>query len=136
METSKEYMLAIIADETYRAPQPGEPGFEESMAAWAEYTQMLMQGGHWLNGASLVPSEATTQVRLGGPTPTIVDGPYFETKEQLAGYYVVTARDLDQAIELAGKIPIPGGVIEVRPISVRPDSVEWQPGPGHEGAAS
>jgi hypothetical protein len=130
-----EYMLVIIADETYVAPQPGEPGFEESMAAWAEYTQMLMQGGHWLNGASLVPSHATTQVKLDG-SPTIVDGPYFETKEQLAGYYTVSAADLDEAIVLASKIPIPGGVIEVRPVSVRPDSVEWQPGPGAQGAAS
>lgn len=131
-----EYMLVIIADETYRAPQPGEPGFEESMAAWADYTRMLMDGGHWLSGASLVPSEATTQVRLGGPAPAIVDGPYFETKEQVAGFYVVTAADLDEAIVLAGRLPIPGGVIEVRPISVRPDSTEWQPGPGHQGAAS
>lgn len=129
-----EYMLLIVGNEDYPAPQPGEPGFEELMAQWGEYTRMLMEGGHWLSGASLVPSTATTTVKLGAPSgPAIVDGPYFETKEQIAGYYVITARDLDEALELAGKIPIPGGAVEVRPISVRPDSPQWMPG---EGAVS
>lgn len=125
-----EYMLLIVADESYPAPMPGEPGFEQSMEEWGGYTRMLMEGGHWLSGASLVPSGSTTTVRLGGDKPTIVDGPYFETKEQIAGYYLVTAADLDEALDLASKIPIPGGVIEVRPISVRPDSDAWQPGEG------
>jgi hypothetical protein len=126
-----EYMLLIVGNEDYAMPGPGEPGFDESMAAWGGYTQMLMEGGHWLNGASLVPSSATTTVRFGAPDgPAVTDGPYFETKEQIAGYYVVTARDLDEALELAAKIPIPGGAVEVRPISVRPDSTQWQPGEG------
>lgn len=124
-----EYMLLITADESLPVPGPGNPGFEEMMAGWADYTRMLMEGGHWLSGASLQPSATATTVRLAadGAAPTIVDGPYVETKEQLAGYYVVTARDLDEALDLAGRMPIPGAVVEVRPVAVRPDSPEWMP---------
>jgi len=119
-----EYMLLITVDESLAGPGPGEPGFEERMAGFGAYNKMLMDGGHWLNGASLQPSTTATIVRLStdGSAPAIVDGPFLETKEQLGGYYTITARDLDEALELAGRIPIPGGVIEVRPVAVRPDA--------------
>jgi hypothetical protein len=117
-----EYMLLIIADESFPVPKPGEPGFEQNLAAWAGYNRMLIEEGHWLSGASLMPSSVTTTVKLGGPAPAIVDGPYFETKEQFAGYYLINARDLDEALDLAGKLPIPGGVVEVRPLALRPDA--------------
>jgi hypothetical protein len=117
-----EYMLSIVVDESQAGPRPGEPGFEESMAGWAEYTRMLMSGGHWIAGASLAPSETATTVRLGGDAPRVSDGPYVETKEVLGGFYVVAASDLDEALRLAAAIPAPGAVIEVRPIAQRPDA--------------
>jgi len=119
-----EYMLLITVDESYAAPAPGDPGFDEMMAPFAAYNRMLMDGGHWLSGGSLQPSSTATTVRLAvdGSAPTIVDGPFLETKEQLGGFYTIVARDLDEALELASKIPIPGGVVEVRPLAVRPDA--------------
>ena len=119
-----EYMLLITVDESYTPPAPGEPGFAEGMAAWADYNQLLIAGGHLINGGSLQPSSTTTTVRLAvdGSAPAIIDGPFLETKEQLGGYYTISARDLDEALELAGRMPIPGGIVEVRPIAVRPDA--------------
>lgn len=117
-----EYMLSIVVDESGPAgPRPGEPGFEESMAGWAEYNRMLMAGGHWIAGASLLPSETATTVHLDAEV-RISDGPYVETKEVLGGFYVVQAADLDEALRLAAAIPAPGGVVEVRPIALRPDA--------------
>ena len=118
-----EYMFAITVDESLPAPGPGEPGFAEGMAAWADYTRMLMERGHWLSGASLQPSAtATTVVKpFGGPS-RVLDGPYAETKEVLGGYYVVRADDLDAALELAAAMPLPAGSVEVRPLMMRPDA--------------
>jgi hypothetical protein len=117
-----EYMLVITGDETFPPPGPGEPGFEEMMAAWNGFTQRLVEGGHWISGASLMPSATATTVRKapGGAT-TILDGPFLESKEQLGGYYTITAANLDEALELAAAVPIPAGAVEVRPLSVRPD---------------
>jgi hypothetical protein len=116
-----EYMLSIVVDESAPAgPRPGEPGFAESMAGWAEYTRMLMSGGHWIAGASLAPSETATTVELSGGR--VSDGPYVETKEVLGGFYVVAAADLDEALRLASAIPMPGAHVEVRPIAMRPDA--------------
>jgi hypothetical protein len=119
--TTREYLLAILADESFPVPKPGEPGFEENLAGWAAYNRMLIETGHWISGASLMPSSATTTVTLGGPKPAITDGPFAETKEQFAGFYIVSARDLDEALDLAAKLPIPRGIVEVRPVALRPD---------------
>jgi hypothetical protein len=121
-----EYMLIITADESDPAPYPGQPGFDEMMEGWAEYTRRLMSGGHWLNGASLMPSTTATTVRkTPDAAPAVIDGPFAETKEQLAGYYTITAPDLDTALELATAMPIQSGSIEVRPIAVRPEASDY-----------
>jgi len=122
--STMEYMLLITVDESQVGPTPGSPAFDEYMAGFGTYNKMLMEGGHWINGGSLQPSALTTTVRLSddGSAPAIVDGPFLETKEQLGGFYTISARDLDEALDLASKIPMQGGVIEVRPIAVRPDA--------------
>jgi hypothetical protein len=118
-----EYMILITGDEAVLAPRPGERGFDEMSAAFMAYNQLLIEGGHWVNGASLQPtSTATTVRRSPGAEPQIVDGPFAETKEQLAGYYLISARDLDEAIDLAKKIPIEAGSVEVRPVAFRTDA--------------
>jgi len=64
----------------------------------------------------LMPTTAATTVRMGRE-PVVLDGPFAETKEQLGGYFIVDCKDLDEAIEVAGKIPgAKAGSIEVRPI--------------------
>jgi|SRR6478752_382530 len=113
-----EYMFLINVDETQGPPgDPSSEGFEELMAGWFAYNQMLIDGGHWVSGASLQPSSTATVVHNGAVT----DGPYVETKEQIGGFYVVKAKDLDEALELAAKLPAPGAV-EVRPVMFRPDA--------------
>lgn len=118
-----DYMILIHSDETAPRPGPGEPGFDEMMAEWFAYNQRLIDGGHWIAGASLQPTTtATTVRRTWGADASIIDGPFAETKEQLGGFYLVKARDLDEALELAKAIPIPVGSFEVRPVAFRPDA--------------
>lgn len=118
-----EYMLLIHADPASAPSDPSSDGFEEMMAAWFAYNQMLVEGGHFLSGASLQPSSTATTIETSasGGTGTVVDGPYTETKEDIGGYYVVRADDLDQALELARAIPTVA-TVEVRPLAFRPDA--------------
>ena len=118
-----EYMFLIHTDPMSAPTDPASEGFEEMMAAWFAYNQMLVDGGHFVSGASLQPSSTATTVQT---TPTgsggsVTDGPYTETKEDIGGYYVVRADDLDRALELARAIPAEASV-EVRPLLYRPDA--------------
>jgi len=118
-----EYMILIHSDESDEMPSPGTPEFDAMMGEWAAYNQRLIDGGHWVAGASLQPTVTATVVRTQpGAASTITDGPFIESKEQLGGFYLVTADDLDQAIELAEGIPVPGASLEVRPVAFRPDA--------------
>src|SRR6478735_12535360 len=115
-----EYMFLINVDETQGPPgDPSADGFEELMAGWFAYNKMLVEGGHFVAGASLQPSATATVVH--NDTGTVTDGPYTETKEQIGGFYVVNAANLDEALALAAKMPAPAAV-EVRPVMFRPDA--------------
>lgn len=117
-----EYMLIIGVDESTPVPAPGDPGFDDMMGAWAAYTRSLFERGVFVSGGSLQPSAtATTLRREYAQAPAIIDGPFAETKEQLAGFFVVRASDLDEALALAADVPIPAGSVEVRPLMMRPD---------------
>ena len=118
-----EYMILLHGDETYPTPQPGDPEFSEFMGEWMAFNQKLIDGGHWVSGAMLQPTTTATTIRRSFDTPeTLVDGPFAETKEQFAGFYVISAADLDEALALARQIPYPDGSIEVRPVAFRPDA--------------
>ena len=117
-------MILIHGDEAHKQPAQGEPGFDEMARAWAAYNQQLIDGGHWISGAMLAPTSTATTVRKSfNGAPAIVDGPSAETAEQLGGYYLVSAKDLDEAIALATDIPVPVGSIEVRPIALLANAV-------------
>jgi hypothetical protein len=117
-----DYMILIHTDET-AVPAPGSPEFEQMMGSWLAYNQRLIDGGHWIAGANLQPtSTATTVRRPFGADDTVVDGPFQETKEQLGGFYLISASDLDEALELARGLPVPVGSLEVRPVAFRPDA--------------
>ena len=109
-----EYLLLIYADEK------GTMAMDES--TWrAEAGKCIAFGEKYadrIKGSnSLQPTTTATTVRLRGGKLLMTDGPFAETKEQLAGYYLVEAANLDEAIALAGKNPIaPFGSIEVRPV--------------------
>lgn len=120
-EKTMEYMILINSDENRETPVPGTPEFNEWMAPWMAYNQLLIDGGHYISGASLQPTATATTVNISaGMKATITDGPYMETKEQLGGFYLITATDLDQALELAAQVPVGEGSIEVRPVAFNP----------------
>lgn len=81
----------------------------------------MRESGHWLGGNALQPVETATTVRVRDGKISTTDGPFAETREQLAGFYLLEARDLNEAITLAGKIPPARyGSIEVRPVRELP----------------
>ncbi|NPU92371.1 MAG: YciI family protein [Gammaproteobacteria bacterium] len=81
----------------------------------------MRESGHWLGGNALQPVETATTVRVRNGKISTTDGPFAETREQLAGFYLLEARDLNEAIALAGKIPPARyGSIEVRPVRELP----------------
>ena len=122
-----EYMILINSDENFEAPAPGTPAFEAMMGPWLAYNQRLIDGGHWIAAANLQPTTtATTITKSFGASATMTDGPYAETKEQFGGFYLISAKDLDEALALAADVPIPVGSFEVRPVAFRPDAPENQ----------
>jgi hypothetical protein len=80
-------------------------------------SENLKQGGHYVAAEALQPIRTAATVRVRSGKLSVTDGPFAETKEQLAGFYLVEAKDLNEAIQLASKIPPARvGSIEVRPI--------------------
>src|SRR4029077_2549401 len=81
------------------------------------YTDGIKKSGHYLGGNALQPTATATTVRVRNGRTATTDGPFAETKEQLAGYYLVEAKDLNDAIQVGARIPgARFGSIEVRPI--------------------
>ena len=79
-------------------------------------SQEMAAGGHFITGTPLHPVHTATTVRVRNGRATVTDGPFAETKEALAGFYLIEARDLNEAIQLASKIPpAKYGSIEIRP---------------------
>lgn len=117
-----EYMFLIHTDADSTPADPASEGFEEMMAAWFAYNAMLVDGGHFVSGASLQPrATATTVATTASGRDTVTDGPYAETKEDIGGFYVVRADDLDRALDLARALPT-NATVEVRPLMFRPDA--------------
>jgi hypothetical protein len=118
-----DYMFLIHSDEHGPTPEPDTPEFGEFMGKWLAYNQRLIDGGHWIAGANLMPTATATIVQRADGAPSgIHDGPFMETKEQMGGFYLISAADLDEALELAKALPIDLGSIEVRPVAFRPDA--------------
>lgn len=117
-----EYMILLYSDESNRPDfAPGSPEFEAMMGEWMAFNQSLIDAGQWIGGASLASTDtATVLTKNFDGTDSVTDGPYAETKEQLGGYYLVNAESLDEAIDIARRVPIPAGRFEVRPIEFRP----------------
>src|SRR5215471_2644611 len=111
------YMLLITGDENNLNNLP-EPRLSQRHAAWGTYTQALVDSGKLRGGERLRPAASATTLRLGGGERLLSDGPYAETKEQLGGFFLVEASNLDEAVELASTMPhLPdGGSVEIRPV--------------------
>jgi hypothetical protein len=114
-----QYMFQLYADER-RWADPSTRDAQDDLAAYYAYTEALKSAGAFVAGDALQPTATATCVRVGTDgKPAVLDGPYAETKEQLGGYYVIEAPDLDSAIAWAARCPgASHGTIEVRPILV------------------
>ena len=111
-----QYMLMIYSNESgFAAASKEEMG--QMIAAYNSYTEALKKSGAYLGGDRLHPSSAATTVRMANGKTQVLNGPYAETKEQLGGYYLIEAPDLDAAIAWGARCPGSSrGTIEVRPI--------------------
>ena len=111
-----KYALLIYQDESTQA----DPSSEEAMRIFGEYaafTEKLDASGARLGGEALVGVDSATTVRVREEEVLTTDGPFAETKEQLAGFYLVEAADLDQAITIASELPGSWyGSVEIRPV--------------------
>jgi hypothetical protein len=111
-----KYMLLICEDEQGWMNLP-EAELQQIMAEYRQFTQQIKANGQHIDGAQLQPTSAATSVRLRNGKRMVTDGPFAETREQLGGYYLVDARDLDEAIALAAQIPAARtGTVEIRPL--------------------
>jgi hypothetical protein len=113
------YLLLIYGDESaWDGMTPTPESLEGEMKRWGDYTDWLKQNGWHLGGEALQPTSDATTVREQNGKVMTTDGPFAETKEQLGGYYLIDAPNLDDAIEAASKMPniVTGGSVEVRPI--------------------
>lgn len=111
-----QYLLLIYDDEkVWDAMSPEQSG--ALLAEYHGYTKDVEASGHMRGGNALQPVATATTVRVRDGKTVTTDGPFAETKEQLGGYYLVEAKDLDEAIALAARIPSARlGSIEIRPI--------------------
>ena len=112
-----KYLFALIGDESRYADMTPEQS-QESMKAWDAFTNETKDAGAHLAGEGLQPSPTATTVQIDDQAgePIVTDGPFAETKEQLAGFYLLDCENLDEAIAWAKKIPMPGGSVEIRPV--------------------
>ena len=114
-----EYMLLIYADEAEMANATPED-VEGHATAFGAYVRELMDRGVLRGGAPLQPTSVATTLRVREGRTLTMDGPFVETKEALVGFYHLDCKDLDEALELAAKIPAArfGGAIEIRPSEI------------------
>ena len=111
-----KYLLTIYADESRWAEATPEDG-AKLMAAYEAFGREASEAGVLVGGEGLQPTATATTVRVRDGEAMTTDGPFAETREQLGGFYMVEAKDLDEAIAIAAKIPSAKlGSIEVRPI--------------------
>lgn len=111
-----KYILLIYGNEASYATRPPEEG----MAAVKEYmalSESLRRNGQSIAAERLQPTSTATTVRVRDGKTLTTDGPFAETKEQLAGFYLIEAKDIDEAIGIAVRMPtVRSGCVEVRPI--------------------
>ena len=108
-----KYAILIYEDQARYATMSPE-AWGALVDAHNTFTKQVFElGGSLVGGEALASTTTATTIKGGG---TVTDGPFVETKEALGGFYVVEARDLDHAVEIAKLCPAPGGGVEVRPV--------------------
>lgn len=108
--------LCLIYDQEKQLGAMAKPEMDAFMAEYFAFTDGIRKAGQYQAGEALQPVHTATTVRVRNGKMSTTDGPFAETKEQLGGFYLVEARDLNEAIQIAAKIPSAKlGSVEVRP---------------------
>jgi hypothetical protein len=117
-----KYLCLICAETVIEGRSEAEAAklFQE----YAEFTERIKQSGHFLGANRLMPRETAATIRVRDSKVLVSDGPFAETKEQLGGYYLIEARDLNEAIRIAAQIPSARhGCVELRPVADDPKTL-------------
>lgn len=113
-----KYMLLVYASETEYPYNERLECYEES----AQFAHKLQKNGHYIAASPLQPIDTATTVKVREGKRLVTDGPFAETREQLGGYFMIEAKNLDEAIEIAGQIPgARRGSVEIRPVIEVPE---------------
>jgi hypothetical protein len=109
--------LCLIYDEEKKVGAMSKSESDAFMGEYFAFTDAIRKSGHYIGGEALQPVQTATTVRLRNGKLSTTDGPFAETKEQLGGFYFINARDLNDAIQVASRIPSARtGSVEVRPV--------------------
>ena len=115
-----QYILLIYTNEAESAKRTAEQ-HAKNFGDYMSFSKAIRESGHFKAGEPLEPVSTATTVRVKGDKIMRTDGPFAETREQLGGFYIIEAKDLDEAVSIAARIPdARGGSIEVRPIMKLP----------------
>ena len=111
-----KYLCLIYSEEAQWDRMPKTES-DQMYGEYMAFTTSIRTSGHYIGGNALQPTRTATTVRVRGGKTTTTDGPFAETKEQLGGFYLIEAVDLNEAVQIAARIPgAKIGSIEVRPI--------------------
>jgi hypothetical protein len=102
---------------------------EHMLAEMAKYNEELVKAGVMLDGAGLKPSSKGARIKYSGDKRTVIDGPFAETKELVAGFWIIQVKSKDEAVEWAKRVPFEDGEVELRPFFELED---FNPGPAVE----
>ena len=109
--------LCLIYDEEKKLGAMSKGESDAFMGEYFAFTEDIKKSGHYVGGNALQPVHTATSVRVRSGKMSTTDGPFAETKEQLGGYYLIEAKDLNDALQVASRIPSAKfGTVEVRPI--------------------
>ena len=111
-----KYLCLIAAEKVMEQMTPADA--DRHYDEYREFTESIRESGHFVSCNRLLPPANATTVRVRSGQVLVTDGPFVETKEQLGGYFLIEAADLNEAIQIAGRIPgAKKGCVEVRPVA-------------------
>ena len=117
-----KFLCLICAEKVME--QLSEVDARKQLQEYVEFTQEIKRNGHFVSANRLKPPGTATTIRVRNGKVSATDGPFVETKEQLGGYYVIEAKDMSEAIQVAAKIPGARlGCVELRPIADDPQTL-------------
>ncbi|OQW43216.1 MAG: hypothetical protein A4S08_01015 [Proteobacteria bacterium SG_bin4] len=118
-----KYLCLICAEKVMEQMPKNEA--DQHYEEYREFTDDIRESGHFVDCNRLLPPSAAITIRVRKGKISSTDGPFAETKEQFGGYYVIEARDLNEAIQVAAKIPgASRGCVEIRPIATDPQTLD------------